>query len=140
MKNYVAGFLFGNDDTVWLIRKTKPAWQKGKLNGIGGKVEEGETTNQAMNREFIEEASLDIGGWTWFLTLTDDKEYAVEFFYAFSNDTPVTMTDEILEQVNWKSLPDDVIPNLNWIIPMARSFEKGEHAQGFIVREFLPIA
>jgi hypothetical protein len=34
----VAGFLFRNNDTeVALIRKNKPDWQKGKLNGIGGK-------------------------------------------------------------------------------------------------------
>jgi 8-oxo-dGTP diphosphatase len=136
MKNYVAGFLFGKDDTVWLIKKTKPDWQKGKLNGIGGKVEEGEFPIQAMQREFIEEAALDISSWTWFLALTDDSTYRVDFFYAFSNDTPITMTDEEIFQVNWKELPENIIPNLNWIIPMARSFEKGETAFGFLVKEY----
>jgi hypothetical protein len=38
---YVCGFMFANDFTeVALIRKNKPEWQRGKLNGIGGKVEQ----------------------------------------------------------------------------------------------------
>lgn len=55
--NYVAGFLFSeNLLSVALIRKEKPAWQKGCLNAIGGKIEENETPFEAMKREFTEEA------------------------------------------------------------------------------------
>lgn len=44
MQEYVLGFAFtpkdlkGNQKVV-LIEKLKPEWQKGKFNGIGGKLE-----------------------------------------------------------------------------------------------------
>ena len=44
IKEYVAGFLFSRDGSLLaLILKNKPDWQKGKLNAIGGKIEDGET-------------------------------------------------------------------------------------------------
>ena len=40
MKKYVLTFLFTSDyKNVWLIEKNRPNWQKGSLNGIGGKIE-----------------------------------------------------------------------------------------------------
>jgi 8-oxo-dGTP diphosphatase len=37
---YVLGFMFSSDHSeVALIRKRKPEWQRGKLNGIGGKCD-----------------------------------------------------------------------------------------------------
>ena len=37
---YVVGFMFNpTEDAVLLIRKTHPAWQKGKLNGVGGRID-----------------------------------------------------------------------------------------------------
>src|ERR1035437_2138595 len=97
MQEYVAGFLF-DGSIVWLIRKNKPDWQKGKLNGIGGKIEEGELPFDAMRREFKEEAKLDIDSWKHYCTITDEKTWKVYFFYARSKMEPKTMTDEI---VNW---------------------------------------
>jgi 8-oxo-dGTP diphosphatase len=44
MQTYACGFLFSLDRTrVLLIRKRRPAWQAGRLNGVGGKIEPGET-------------------------------------------------------------------------------------------------
>ncbi len=41
MKRYVAGLMFSKDEKyVALVIKNKPDWQKGLLNGIGGKIEE----------------------------------------------------------------------------------------------------
>jgi hypothetical protein len=37
-----------------LMEKTKPAWQKGKLNGVSGKAEPGELYQMSMAREAIE--------------------------------------------------------------------------------------
>lgn len=56
---YVLGFIFdvaGRE--VALIEKRRPAWQAGRLNGIGGKIEAGETPLQAMQRECREECGL----------------------------------------------------------------------------------
>jgi hypothetical protein len=36
---YVVGFAFDTDGRVALIRKNRPEWQAGRLNGIGGHVE-----------------------------------------------------------------------------------------------------
>jgi 8-oxo-dGTP diphosphatase len=53
MIEYVVGFLFNESlDQIALIRKEKPDWQRGKINGIGGKIEENESPEQAMRREF----------------------------------------------------------------------------------------
>ncbi len=43
MKTMVAGFLFDESrERVVLIKKQKPEWQSGRLNGVGGKIEPGE--------------------------------------------------------------------------------------------------
>ena len=61
MKEYVVTFLFTMDyKSIWLIEKQKPAWQKGCLNGIGGKIERGEAPQQAAIREIKEEAGVNI--------------------------------------------------------------------------------
>ena len=56
---YVLGFAFTTDGRVALIQKKRPAWQAGKLNGIGGKVENNEDSTSAMRREFREETGVD---------------------------------------------------------------------------------
>jgi 8-oxo-dGTP diphosphatase len=57
-QKYVLGFAFDKSDNVILVRKQKPKWQKGLLNGVGGKIEIGETSSDAMFREFREETGL----------------------------------------------------------------------------------
>src|SRR6185369_17007315 len=119
-KKYVLGFLFTTDrQSVWLIRKTKPEWQKGKLNGIGGKLEDGELPLNAMRREFKEEGGIDIQDWKQFCNLTDDRTYEVICYYSFSDKEPITMTDEEIFRCMRHHLPIDVLPNLRWLIPMA---------------------
>ncbi len=49
-KHYVVTFLFTPDlQKVWLIEKQKPEWQKGCLNGIGGKIEDYEAPKDEGN-------------------------------------------------------------------------------------------
>lgn len=125
---YVCGFLFSPDRSrVLLIRKNRPAWQAGKLNGLGGKIERGETPHQAMRREFREEAGLDLpeDRWQHVLTLSGEDDagaghgWAGHFFRAFGELSEAkAMTDERLEVYDPKALPDAVIPNLRWMIPL----------------------
>lgn len=43
---------------ILLVMKDRPTWQKGHLNLVGGKIEDGETPEQAALRELKEEAGL----------------------------------------------------------------------------------
>jgi len=123
MKKYVVGFLFNNDMTkIVLIHKNRPEWQVGKLNGIGGKIEENESSYNAMIREFKEETSLLINNWKSFCQLSDiNKKHEIIFYYALSDNISdvKTITDEKVEIFNIDDLYKlSVIDNLKWIIPL----------------------
>lgn len=61
---FTVGFLFSQSGRkVALVHKKRPAWQAGKLNGIGGGREEGETFLDTQRREFREETSFDFDDW-----------------------------------------------------------------------------
>jgi 8-oxo-dGTP diphosphatase len=137
---YVCGFLFSEDrQTVALIRKNKPAWQCGRLNGIGGKIEEGESPNQAMRREFREEAGADIVTWRAYAAINSPEDCAepweVYFYFAFSNRELRSMTNEpiaLYPVVQLHGLP--VIYNLRWLIPLALDDSSRSHyIEGFDV-------
>lgn len=127
-KLYVCGFMFSPDrKQVLLINKLRPDWQNGKINGIGGKVEIGETPIEAMIREFSEETGklTTVNDWRFVFSLssdtayTDNHKYKVFFFSSFLgfHDT-FNKTDETVLIIDIKKLPNNVLPNLNWIIPM----------------------
>ncbi|MBD2781418.1 NUDIX domain-containing protein [Xenorhabdus szentirmaii] len=124
MIKYVTGFMFSKDKKhVSLISKLQPAWQKGQLNGIGGKIEMGENPQQAMAREFAEEAGIETNheDWKLFTVLTRPGVYQVNFLYLF-DDRVYSVKSLEEEQVNiyeTHSLPETVINNLRWLIPMA---------------------
>lgn len=126
MQVYACGFLFSAQrDRVVLIRKNRPAWQAGKLNGVGGKLEPDEAPLDAMRREFREEAGLDIQDWQECFVLTgepsaaDPNGWRGHFFRAFGDvDACVSRTDERLETHRTRAIPDQTIPNLLWMIPM----------------------
>lgn len=77
---YVVGFV-RDQNSVLLVRKIKPDWQAGMLNGIGGKIEPGESAADAMVREFDEEvgAIIQPENWRLFAILTGG-DYEVHFF------------------------------------------------------------
>jgi 8-oxo-dGTP diphosphatase len=140
---YVAGFLFDKFfERVVLIRKQKPAWQKGKLNGVGGKIEPGETPLEAMRREFCEETGMDVQNWRSFCNLGGD-DWTVHFFFATGEVENAKTTTE--EEIGVWDISDDaclwsefydLIPNLHWLIPMATTFGNGlETAAKFSISE-----
>ncbi len=126
MKNMVCGFLFNEARThvVLLLKKTGPPAVVGKWNGVGGKVEEGESSSNAMRREFMEEAGVDIGIWTHFLELNGgSRHWQVDFYHAFDDEAfkvARQMEEEQISRFAVGCISDiDVVPNLCWIIPMA---------------------
>jgi 8-oxo-dGTP diphosphatase len=150
--NYVVGFMFDPlYSEVVLIRKTKPAWQSGLLNGVGGKVEPGEDFATAMRREFYEETGVMCETWVRFADViipnTNDPTYdrgdpahniTLAMFRTIGNIHKCRTTTE--EKIEIHKVVDvmnysDLVPNLRWIIQMARSFQFGERAKAFEVRE-----
>lgn len=119
---YVVGFLFREMPLahVALIQKRKPEWQAGKLNGIGGKIELGESAEAAMRREFREETGADVLIWQPFALLAWRSDM-IHFFCARSDQTVIRSTTD--EEVDWYpvSLLDrlPIIPNLRWLVPLA---------------------
>lgn len=139
-KEYVVGFLI--DPTlskVVLIRKLNPEWQRGLLNGVGGKVEPNENALDAMHREFAEEAGVEGLEWKHYLTLITPHSH-LSFFRAIGNVHRVRTV--LQEEVGVYEIPDvmdrcDTMPNLRWCIQMARTFHFGERAAAFEAVEIM---
>lgn len=127
VKRYCLGFAFEKTglQEVLLIKKTKPEWQRGMLNGVGGSIEPGETSLDAMIREFYEETheGTEPSEWREFATLVCPDVRVVCFSGCISYFDPWRGNPNG-EVARWRSLytPNSVnwIPNLNWLIPMAR--------------------
>jgi len=139
---YVVGFLFSEDQSrVLLVWKNRPAWQNGKLNGVGGKIEAGETPLQAMEREFKEETYFDAlieAGSTeptpihWHLVGRrhrkamyegQDESYEMFIFAAFMKDVRFAVYDEMFvfpnvnDQVRY-AVPDEPDPRREQVIAL----------------------
>ncbi len=114
---YVIGFLFRDSD-VALISKNRPDWQKGKFNGVGGHIEDGESPADAMQREFYEEAGGWLESWEYYCTMVY-PDAAVHCFRSFEPYSPISKTDELITWHSIYDLPVNVIPNLHWLIPLA---------------------
>ena len=125
--NYVAGFMFSESRRrVALIRKNKPAWQAGKLNGIGGKIEPDDAAPMsAMRREFQEETGYRAGyrQWQHFCRMSDGEEWSVEFFAAIGDVDSLRSMEaekvEIIQVADINPTRADMIENLPWLIALA---------------------
>lgn len=140
---YVVGFKFNRDlDQVALIRKLRPEWQRGLLNGVGGKIEPGETPLEAMVREFREETGGS-GDWTHFLSMAGEderSEFYIEFFYAVGDLDVATQEEEQVEVCLISHLLSpraSAVDNLRWIVPLALCQIRDSHP-GFITFRSAP--
>lgn len=123
-QEYCLGFAFDeNHENVLLIRKNRPAWQAGKLNGIGGKVEIGEKPEDAMVREFLEETGVqtELDHWD-FKGKLGGEGYSVLIFKMVSDlvyDAKTMETEEILlKPINLKEFQEIGVHTLGWLVPM----------------------
>lgn len=135
MNRYCLGFCFDETETVLaLLLKASPEWQRGHLNGVGGHIEEGESSEEAMEREWDEEVTVRSPQWRLFCVLSGDG-WVVHCFRGSADLAGAeSMSDgESLVLVDPLSLPANVIPNLTWLVPMARM--RNRHDWPFMVRE-----
>lgn len=128
---YVVGFLFSGDESrVWLIQKKRPKWQAGRLNGVGGHMEENEFPHLAMSREFKEETGVKIHNWIHAITLSS-KSFVIYVFKACVTDSlfsrisqttdeePVEVqVDEVGTRPTGMCLKIPVLYELKWIVPL----------------------
>lgn len=131
--DYVIGFAFDEkplpDTYVLLIKKSKPDWQKGKLNGIGGKIGDhpefcNETALQAMVREFHEETGVLSSSRDWELfSIMHNGRYEHQVF-CFETRVPAlfeearTMEEEPLVRIPVAGI---LRPKVYPLIPNLRS-------------------
>lgn len=118
---YVLALLLTPDrGHVVLARKTRPAWQAGRVNALGGKLLPGETPAAAARREVREEAGVDIADWEEVL-VWDDPVYRMHVMRAEHELAAMARTAEDQEVflAPVAALPENVIDNLRWIIPLA---------------------
>jgi len=118
---YVLALLFTPDRTrVVLMHKTRPAWQAGRVNALGGKVLPGEASTAAAQREVREEAGVDVPNWEEFL-VWEDAVYRMHALRAFDEAASRARTAEDQEVflACVDALPPNLIENLRWLVPLA---------------------
>lgn len=131
---YSLGFLFSSDLTkVLLIEKKKPEWQKGLLNGIGGKTEEEkESSMESVIREFKEETGIDTEGlgWRQYAWLQGNSEgWGVACFVGAGDmiENFQTLTDEKVSIVKVSDILNlNTLSNIPWLVYLALDVLTGE--------------
>ena len=123
MIDYTVGFFFDIEthDKVVLIRKKRPEWQRGLLNGVGGKVEDGEDPEDAMIREFQEETSKEFDNWFPMFSESFPDGVTVHYFAGVGDLEGIqTNTDEEIEIHDIDQIKKlDTVECLQWMIPLA---------------------
>lgn len=125
MQTYSLGFAFDKTrENLLLITKNRPAWQAGKWNGIGGKIEAGETPLHCMVREFEEETGLRTEAFQWsFLTSFHSPDFMVYAFHMSDDNihNATSMTDEqvAIVPVSLDLIRSHSMNNLPWLISLA---------------------
>lgn len=120
---YVLALLFTPDRRqVALIHKSRPAWQAGRINALGGKIAPGESATAAARREVREEAGVDVPeeAWREFLIWHDPvyRMHALSAFHEAAGRVHTAEDQEVfLAAVD--DLPPAIIDNLRWLIPLA---------------------
>jgi 8-oxo-dGTP diphosphatase len=134
MEQYVVGFLIDTSTPVpevVLMRKTKPDWQRGRLNGIGGRVEPGESPHKAMTREFLEETGcvIETAAWHRFADIRRDRS-SVIFFRSYASGlrrrVRTIEEEEIVVLPVCEADASNSVDDLPRMLAMAQTIESGD--------------
>lgn len=133
---FVIGFAFDLEkNQLLLIEKKRPLWMAGLLNGVGGKIEPHESPEQAMAREFFEEANVSTLSTDWKLFHYEKRFDGPELWFFCADIACLmgrtkSMTDErllVYTDIEKRMASDETIHgklmyNLKFLIPMARCY------------------
>lgn len=122
-KKVMTEVLAVKDSKVLLGRRKKNGFGQGKWLGFGGKLEEGESIEEAMIRECYEEAKISITKYEKRGVLTyhyiNDPDMEVHYFEAIEYEGEPTESDEM--EVGWfeiSAIPyDNMWPNDRYWLP-----------------------
>lgn len=104
------------------MRKTRPAWQAGRVNALGGKLAAGESPSAAASREVLEEAGVRVPEESWRETVVwHDPVYRMYVLSAFHEaaESAHTAEDQEVFLAGADDLPAECVENLRWLIPLA---------------------
>ena len=126
MKQYTLGVAFTLDNYVTLIRKTKPEWQAGSYNFVGGKIEPGEEPIACIQREFYEETGVDIDTWQYVGRMERPNDFVCYIFTVrdqrISNvETTTEETVILMAEEYFVTSNDLMISNLKTIHQFVKS-------------------
>lgn len=133
IQEYVLVFprTYASHEKILLVQKDRPMWQRGRLNLVGGHVEQGETAVDAAVRELSEESGLGILGHPSHIG-TIEASHCVIFVVQVlvGIDQKIAPRPEETEKVSWyywDQVRNDprLITNLKTIIPLCMSGMRG---------------
>jgi len=117
---YTLGFLFDNNlEKILLIKKNRPKWQKGFLNGIGGKFENNESKVECIHREFKEETNLDINTWDY-IGIYEGSSYIVHIFFSTIDKQFLNLFESLTDEKVGIYEVNDILNNNHNILPSAK--------------------
>lgn len=141
-KKYVVGLAFSHDLNYVTVIQKRPSFEYGPVfNGVGGKIEPGETPKEAMVREFQEETGELIEDWKLFASFISNTDfpYTIDCFCT-SVDWKILhavrqTTDEVpsVKHIRSEVIRDSGMANLTWLIEMARQKLDGKVRGTYVI-------
>ena len=123
-RKFTLGFIFDSASRhVLLVHKERPEWQKGKVNGVGGKYESGEGAEACIQRETQEETTLEIPESNWvYVGVIHQEKGDVDVLAARYRGSMEDAKRNDDEEIGWfpiDALPENVMTNVSWLVPLS---------------------
>ena len=119
----IVAAIFSEQNKVLAMKRAAHKPAAGKWEFPGGKIEPGETPEQAIKREIREELNIEITRLTHFdnsKTVTTEWEVELDCFLVESDSMPTESTDH--DEMRWVEIEN--LHNLDWLEADIKVIEK----------------